>query len=131
MTGFQESKLSPKKEKVLLALLSCGSIGESAKQSGMSERSIYRLLRDPQFQGHYQAAKQDIMKGTLARLQHASQAATKTLCQVMEDIEAPAHSRVAAARTVLEMALRATEMETIGDRIERLESRLCHLQGAN
>ena len=56
-----------------------------------------------------------------AQLQQASFMAVKTLKEIMEDPKASASARVMAARTVLEMGLRATEVDDLGSRVSDLE----------
>jgi hypothetical protein len=56
----------------------------------------------------------------MAQVQQASFAAVKTLKEIMEDLTAPASARVTAARTVLEMGLRATEVDDFGSRLSAL-----------
>jgi hypothetical protein len=57
----------------------------------------------------------------MAQLQQASFTAVKTLKEIMEDPKASASARVMAARTVLEMGLRATEVDDHGSRLSALE----------
>lgn len=58
-----------------------------------------------------------------ARLQQASGEAVEALREVMTDQDAPHASRVSAARTVLDMAMRATSEEEIEKRLAALEAR--------
>ncbi|RLG20522.1 hypothetical protein DRN74_05225, partial [Candidatus Micrarchaeota archaeon] len=55
------------------------------------------------------------------RLQRATGLAISVLMQVMLDQEAPASPRVAAARAVLDYALRIKEIEELEERVSRLE----------
>jgi len=57
----------------------------------------------------------------MAQLQHASLTAVKTLQKIMEDPQASASARVTAARTVLEMGLKAAELD-VGSSLSALES---------
>ena len=57
----------------------------------------------------------------VSRLQQKSSNAVNVLNEIAEDKEAPASSRVSAAKTIIEMALKAVELEDIVKRIEQLE----------
>ena len=56
-----------------------------------------------------------------ARLQHVAVRAVDTLDTVMDDAKATASSRVSAARTALDLAYRAVELEDVEERVTALE----------
>jgi hypothetical protein len=60
----------------------------------------------------------------VARLQKSSSLAVDTLVAVMTDAEAKDMARVSAARTILEFALHATDVEDLATRIKVLEEGL-------
>lgn len=73
------------------------------------------------FQKKYRAAKRQAVTQAVARLQQATTQAVDTLEAIMGDKDAPAGSRVTAAKTVLEMAVKAVELDDLAARIEALE----------
>jgi len=54
-------------------------------------------------------------------VQQATGTAVQTLAAVMEDAEASASARVSAAKTILETAMKAVELEDLEARITALE----------
>lgn len=110
-----------KYESLLVALLNCADIQTAAKQAGISETTAYRWLKQDDFQELYRQAKREAVAQAVSRLQQKSSAAVEVLTEVAEDKEAPASSRVSAAKTIIEMALKAVELEDIVKRIEQLE----------
>ena len=66
-------------------------------------------------------ARRESFSQSIARLQHASNAAVGTLLRVMTDREATPSSRVRAAEVVLQTAFRGMEMEDIEARVSELE----------
>jgi predicted phosphohydrolase len=56
----------------------------------------------PEFQEPYRQARREAFTRAVGRLQHAAEAAVSTLLRVMVDKDAPAGSRVRAAKCVLE-----------------------------
>jgi hypothetical protein len=54
-------------------------------------------------------------------LQQTSHAAVSALQDVMSDSDSPASARVTAAKTILELAIRAVELEDLAARVEALE----------
>ena len=57
-------------------------------------------------------------------MQQATGEAVETLRQVMQDPEAPASAKVSAARTILETAVKAVELEDLEEWIAYLEAQI-------
>ncbi len=119
-----EGKLTPKQERALVALLACGEIKEAAHVAGVNEATLWRWLQLPDFQTHYRAARRQLVETAIAQLQSDCTIAVRVLREVAEDREAPASSRVSAAKTILEQAVGAIQLIDLQERIERLESLL-------
>ncbi len=112
---------NPKHQKAITALLSCRTIAEAAKQAGVSERSLYNWLGEEAFQGEYRRARWQAAGQAIAKLQSIASEAAAALQDVYSDRENPASARVSAARTVLELTVKATELENLEMRIAALE----------
>ena len=110
-----------KRERAVSALITSSSIAEAAQVAGIGERTLYNWLSDQEFQTLYRAARREVVGQALAQLQRVSSLAVSTLAEIMEDAEAPASSRVSASKAVLELAVKAVELEDIMARLERLE----------
>lgn len=122
-TGHGE-KYSRKKEMLIIALLTETSIQAAAKKAGISHNSAINWLQDPDFQNSYREARRQAVAQAITQVQQAATLAVMTLKGVMVDEEATAASKVSAARTVLDTALKAIEIEDLAARIERLEQAL-------
>jgi hypothetical protein len=122
MKGHGE-KISRKMEAAIVALLNHPTLGAAAAASGVSESTLLRWQSVPDFQKEYREARQRVLAGAIATLQQAAGDAVETLCSVMLNPEAPASSRVTAARTVLDMSIKASELEELTERISALEQR--------
>jgi len=93
-------KLSRKQELAIAALLTCSAIADAAKQCSIGEVTLHRWLKDATFQAAYREARR----------------------QVMQAAEAPASAKVSAAKTILETAVKAVELEDLEARIVALEA---------
>ena len=80
-------------------------------------------MQQPAFREAYRRARREAVEQARARLQHASGEAVEVLRDVMNDQDTPHASRVSAARTVLDMAMQATNEEEIEKRLAALEAR--------
>jgi hypothetical protein len=103
-------------------LLTVPTISEAAKHMGVGERTLFRWLQqDTDFQAAYREARRQTVQHAIARIQQATGKAVTTLEGVMTNPESPSSSRVSAARVVLEMAIKAIELEDLEGRLVALE----------
>ena len=113
--------LTPQQQKACLALLTEPTIAAAASKAGVGERSLYRWLDRDDFAAAYREARRKALGQAVARLQQLSSGAVAVLAQVAADKQAPASSRVAAASKILEVAIKAVELEDLEARIAALE----------
>ena len=117
-------KLSPKKQKAILALLEQPSIQMAATTIGIGETTLHRWLNDKDFKDSFRAAKQQIVTQAISRLQNNAGKAITCLVDIMDDKNSPPSTRVSAARTILEMTNKAVEIEDLQARLESIEDAL-------
>jgi len=63
-----------------------------------------------------------VVQQAIVQVQHATGTAVQTLLAVMQDANAPASAKVSAAKTILETAVKAVELEDLEVRIAALEA---------
>jgi hypothetical protein len=115
-------RLTARQEKALLALLTESSIREAATASQVGERTLYAWLKEPVFAEAYRQARKEAVSRALGRLQQVAAAAVDTLHAVTTDTEAPAPARVNAAKIILELAVKAVELEDLEQRLSAVEA---------
>jgi hypothetical protein len=121
MIGHGE-KLSRKQDQVITALVTCASIPEAAAQCGLADVTLRRWLKQEPFQAAYREARRAVVQHAITQVQRATGEAVETLRSVMQDAEAPASAKVSAAKTILETAVKAVELEDLEARIVALEA---------
>lgn len=121
LTVSGKTKMTRKMEAAIAALLTAPTIAEAAKTVGIHEQTLWRWLQNSDFQACYREAKRQAVAQAIARLQQVSSEAVETLQQVMNDPETSASARVSAAKIVLEMTLKGSELEDLAARLEQLE----------
>ena len=109
------------RERVLSALLTSNTRREAAAVARVSERTVYQYLQEPEFAKLYADARREMVTAATAQLQQGLSPAVSTLSTVAADPEAAPPARVAAARAVLEFALRYSETTDIMERLAKLE----------
>jgi hypothetical protein len=124
-----EQKLTAKQEQALIALLDCGEIKQAAETAGVTKVTLWRWLQSPDFQTRYRGARRQLVETAIAQLQSDCTIAARVLREVAEDRDAPASSRVAAARTILEQSIGAIELMDLQERVEMLEKALPATEG--
>lgn len=120
-------KLGAKKEAAILALLTSRSVEEAARAAHVPLRSLYRWLREPDFNAAYRRAKRNSFGQAMARLQQGSGAATAVMLKLMVDQGVPASTRLRAADCVFSHSKHAIEMEEIEARLAALEQAAAEL----
>ncbi len=115
---------TPKKHRAIIALLDRPTLKEAAETVGVGESTLFRWLKEPDFAGAYREARTEAVRQAIARLQQITSEAVEVLRAVMNDKDSPPSSRVTAARTVIEQAIRAVELEELQVRVEALEKAL-------
>ena len=115
------TKLSRKQEAALLALLTSRSIEEAARSAHVDARTVYRWMKEPDFDAAFRDAKRAAFAQAIARLHQMSSAAAATLGKIMVDPNAPASTRVRAADSILNHTAKAIEIEDIEARVSDLE----------
>jgi hypothetical protein len=117
----QNEPLTAKQEKAIAALLSEPTMKSAAQLVKVSEITLIRWLREDAFRDAYQEARREATRQAIARLQQASSEAVDTLREVMKDSQATYGARVSAAKTVLDLSLKAVELEDLQGRVEQME----------
>ena len=108
-------------ERIIAALLSCPTLEATAEQCGLSVRQLFERRQNPDFVRKLKEAQAEALATTTRFLQKATGSAAATLLEIAENKVKPAQVRVAAARAILEQAVRYTETADIQARLEALE----------
>jgi len=107
------SSKNRRQDQFIVALLEHPTLEKAAAAVGVSDVTLWRCLKKPEFAEAYRMARREAFSQSVARLQHASNAAVGTLLRVMTDREAPPASRVRATDVVLQTSLPGMEIEDI------------------
>lgn len=119
-----KGKLNRKQEIAVLALMTEPTLKEAASKVGVSETTIYRWMQLDEFKTMFRNAKRQAVGQATARLQQSSTLAVETLNEIMANKKASPMARVTAAKTVLEFAYKAYELDDLSERLESLEEAL-------
>ena len=126
MSGHGE-KMGRKQEQAIAALLQQPTIMAAADSLGIGEATLWRWLQQPAFEEAYRRARQAVVDQAISQLQQATGQAVATLQEVQRDPDAPASSRVTAAKAVLEIAFKLRASEELERRLATLEEKLQHM----
>ncbi len=114
-------KLTAKQEQAIVTLLSNRTVEDAARACNTPARTLFRWLKEPEFDAAYRAAKRAAFGQAIARLHHLSSAAVSTLGKVMLDPATPPSTKVRAADSILNHTIKAIEDEDIEARVAALE----------
>jgi hypothetical protein len=122
------SEQRKKNEDSLLLALACGATVEAAaRQCGLTERTIYRRLKDAAFKARLQAVRSDMVGRSAGLLTAAASEAVRTLLALQKE-SAPPAVRLGAARAVLEVGMKLREVVDLQTRMDELEELVSTLQ---
>jgi hypothetical protein len=108
--------------------LACGATVESAaRQCRLSERTIYKRLKDPAFKNRLQEVRNDIIARTTGALTAAATESVRTLLELQKSASPPA-VRLGAARAVLEIGIKLREAADLNKRLEEMEAEIARLR---
>src|SRR4030095_14140511 len=93
--------LSANQDKAILALLTHGKVRAAARSCKLSERQLYRWLKEKPFQDALHAASAEAMEATVRQLVDASSVAVITLRKTLNAKDASASAKVRAAEVIL------------------------------
>lgn len=116
--------VSKNQEKAITALLSESKLKDAANVAGISESTLWRWLKEEEFQKAYMQARRESVRHSVAQLQQTSGEAVGVLREVMMDKNSSASARVTAAKSVLELSIKAVEFEDLEMRLIEVESLL-------
>ena len=112
---------------IIEALLTTNSIKAAAEKAGVSTKTLYKnYLDDPAFLAEYRRVRDERQRALVLKLAHYASRALDVLIEVAENKKAAPHARVAAARGVVEQAMKIHEVV----KVEELEERLKELEQA-
>ncbi len=111
---------NPKKDDALRALLDSPTITEAAEVANIGRTTLHKWLKDPEFSQRYRQMRREALDHALAKLQRNANRAADVLREVMDDIDAPPASRIAAADKTLQHANAFSDLDEIDELIEHL-----------
>jgi hypothetical protein len=108
----------------LLLVLACGATVEvAARQVGVSESTVRRRLKEPEFQSKLHKLRADMHVRIADQLTAASTEGVRTMVQLMKETN-PGSVRLGAARSVVELSTKVRETADLAIRLAELEQRL-------
>lgn len=111
-----------KKNLVITALLEGKSVTQSSQETGVTERTIFRWLKDPVFTGELRRREGMVVQSTTTRLVSLCSKAVTALESVLDRPEQPGAGNLRlTAGVILELALKYTEMSSLEERLTLLE----------
>ena len=109
---------------VLMLALACGATLENAaRQAGVSESTVRRRAKDPQFQRKLQTLRADMVQRASGALTAAGTESVRTLLELQKPGVAPA-TRLGAAKATLELGMKVRETAELEQRLAALEEQV-------
>jgi len=114
-------KMSPRQLNTIVHIFQTRTYAEAARQSGIKERTLYKWLRDSDFQNALCEAKQNLYQTAMVKMQAQVSLACTALTDALQDQNCPHYVKIRAADSVLSNVFRFVEVEELRSRVESLE----------
>jgi hypothetical protein len=114
------AKRSRKTEQFIAGLLTEPTVEGGEEGGNRADVTAWRWMKDRAFGDQYREARREAMRHTTARLQGAALESVDALREIQRCGESES-ARVSAARTILEQALKAADLEDVQQRLDALE----------
>lgn len=122
MTGKSAPKnLKIRQQRAIAALLSFPTITEAARASGISERTLYRWLKEAQFRKELTNQEAERINTAARQLVGLAESALRTINLLLSDFEVSPSVRLRTAEVVLANMIRIRELTNLEERIAKLE----------
>ena len=128
MTAGHGEKRTRKQQQAIAALLTVPTMAEAAARCGISEKTLWRWSQNPEFAAAYRKAQQRLLESAINALRQAALTFADTLRIVAADASAPPASRATAARSGLEVLLKAVTIQDLEQRVNELEKSAAIIQ---
>ena len=119
MTHTEIETQDPRWIAAIDALLRCSSVSAAAKEVGVTERTLYRWLANPDFAADYRKARRQVVFDTVGVLQTLTKKAAQTLERNLNCSVPGIETRAAVA--VLHQTFRGLEVAEFDARLSELE----------
>jgi hypothetical protein len=120
--GKSGSRVRERWQRIIASMLISRTDIEAAAHAGIHVRTLYRLKKYPEFQADLRSAKDAQFVSAIDCLRGNAVAFTDTLAGVAADKKQPGSARVRAAEVGLNTLLKATELDEILKRLQKLEA---------
>lgn len=105
------------------ALLKCPTVEEAAQVAEIPVSTLRKWRLKPAFAAQMCRAQGEILQGVVNSLRSAGLAAAETLRQIAGDTKAPPAARVRASMVIINLLLKAHQVEVIEARLTALEAK--------
>jgi hypothetical protein len=104
-------------------------VEDAARAVKIAPRTLYRWMKESDFDAAYREARRAAFGQCVARLQQASSAAVSVMLKILADPSAPAAARLRAADMVVTHSAKAIEIEDVEARVSALEESVVAKRG--
>jgi len=115
-------------DKLALLLASGETTEQAAVKAGVSQSTLFRRLKKPEFRAKVDEIRAQVMERTVGRLSEIAVEAAEALGQLVREAKAET-TKVHAIRLVLEFSLKGSEQLTLIRQIQTLKAEVEELRG--
>lgn len=111
-------------EMMIQAIVSEPTITAAAAKCGVSQQSIYKYMKDPEFKAELNKKQQEILKESNRKMMQATSLAADKLISVLKDPDASNSDIIRTGELVFKVSQNAMDSELIVQKLEELEEQI-------
>ena len=124
MSDNEPDGVKPKQEDAIVALINHPTVRLAAEAVGVSEKTMYRWLGDPEFAREHRKARRLAFTQAITLTNKYAPMAVQTLAKIASDPSAPHAARVSASAALLKFSRESIELDDLAGRLDDVENRL-------
>jgi len=124
---MKKPKLTQRQENAITAIIEKGTIEGAALHLGVSRQTLYNYLREPEFKRRLDHERKVVFDEAAGLVKVASKRAAAVMVNLLDHKDS--RTRRAAAKTLLDYAIKAVELSDIEERLDRIEAALVGNKG--
>ncbi len=113
--------LKVREDRILASVMSTASYVDAAKACNLSRFTIREVMNRPHVQAEYERRRMEVMQGISSAARLGGAEGIAALREVANDRDAPPMARVVAGKALVDLAVKASELEDLLGRLDRIE----------
>jgi hypothetical protein len=116
-----KNKLTPRREKVIAAIIETGTIEGASNKAGVSRQAIYNWLKEDAFRAKLEQERRAVFDEAVGLIKNATKQAAGAMIALLGHKDA--NVRRLTAKDIMALAIKSVEINDVEARLDAIEKR--------